>query len=435
MVQVNPSVTRSRQDSTIHRTVLENGIVLLVVENPAADIIAGRIFIRAGSLWESREVAGLSHLLSAVLTKGTEKLSSLEIAERVESVGASLSADTSTDYFQMSLKTVSADFADMLHLAGQLLRSPTFPETEVELERRLTLQDIRSQQEQPSSIAFDQLRQAMYKQHPYALSTLGTQASVSALSRADLQGYHQTYFRPDNVVISLAGRLTVADAVELVTQVFGDWQPPASPLPVLNLPSVTPSPHRSITPQETQQSMVMLGYLASSVQDTDYATLKLLNTYLGNGLSSRLFVELREKRGLAYEVSAFYPTRLDTSQFVVYMGTAPENTAIALEGLQTEVDRLCTTQLTSDELQASKNKLLGQYALGKQTNTQLAQVFGWYEAIGQGIEFDTRFQEEVAAITPEMAQQVAQKYFIEPYVSLVGPAVAVNALLDWESKS
>ena len=427
MLQVNPTAARAQQKTMIHRTVLSNGIVVLVVENPAADIIAGRIFLRAGSRWEAREQAGLSHLLSAVLTKGTEQLSSMDIAERVESVGASLSADAATDYFQLSLKTVSADFVEILQLAGQLLRSPTFPETEVELERRLTLQDIRSQQEQPSTIAFDQLRQAMYAQHPYALSTLGTEDTVSHLSRADLQHYHQTYFRPDNIVISLAGRITAADAVDLVEQVFGDWQPPASPLPLLNLPPVMPQPHPRTTAQETQQSMVMLGYLASSVQEPDYAALKLLNTYLGNGLSSRLFVELREKRGLAYEVSAFYPTRLDASQFVVYMGTAPENTAIAIAGLRSEVERLCNTELSVEELQASKNKLLGQYALGKQTNAQLAQVFGWYEILGLGIEFDTRFQDDVSNVTSEVAQQTACRHFLQPYISLVGPEKALDA--------
>ncbi|HEY9693094.1 MAG TPA: pitrilysin family protein [Oculatellaceae cyanobacterium] len=428
MVQINSNVIRQQQQTTIHRTVLDNGIVVLVVENPAADIIAGRIFIRSGSCCESREKAGLCHLLSAVITKGTSKLSSMEIAERVESVGASLGTDAATDYFQVSIKTVSTDFADMLHLAAEILREPTFPAEEVELEQRLTIQAIRSQQEQPSAIAFDQLRQAMYPQHPYGLSSLGTEASVSKLNRSDLHDYHQTYFRPDNFVISIAGRITAEDAVALVEEVFGDWQPPTTPLPDLHLPSVISQPLTKITAQETQQSMVMLGYLVSPVQNPDYATLKLINTYLGNGLSSRLFVELREKRGLAYEVSAFYPTRLETSQFVVYMGTAPENTAIALEGLRTEVERMSTTQLTPDELQASQNKLLGQYALGKQTNGQLSQVFGWYETIKLGIEFDTRFQEEVKAVTPEMIQEVAGKYFLEPYISLVGPAAVVEPL-------
>jgi zinc protease len=139
-----------------------------------------------------------------------------------------------------------------------------------------------------------------------------------------------------------------------------------------------------------------------------------------------LFVELREKRGLAYDVSAFYPTRLDRSQFVVYMGTAPHNTAIALDGLRHETERLCDVELTPEELQASKNKLLGQYALGKQTNAEMAQLFGWYETLGLGIEFDTQFQESIAQISSETARQVAQAYFHEPFVSLVGPAAAIE---------
>ena len=194
------TVTSALQNQPIHRTVLNNGMVVLVVENPAADIIAARIFVRAGSYWEPKEKAGLAHLLSAVITKGTPELSSLEIAEQVESVGASLGADAAADYFLLSLKTVSADFAEILALAGQLLRSPTFPEEEVELERRLTLQHIRSQQEQPFTIGFDRLRQAIYPNHPYASSGLGWEATVSQLSRADLQQFHQTYFRPDQML-------------------------------------------------------------------------------------------------------------------------------------------------------------------------------------------------------------------------------------------
>ncbi len=416
------------QQPKINRTVLNNGIVVLAIENSAADIIATRIFLRAGSQWEPREKAGLAHLLSSVITKGTEQLSSMEIAEWIESLGANLSAEASTDYFLVSLKTVSTDWSEMLQLVGQMLRSPSFPEGEVELERYLTIQDIRSQKEQPFNIAFDQLRQVVYQDHPYALSVLGTEATVSQLNRSDLEQFHQTYFRPDNMIISLAGRVTPEEAVAEIERVFGDWKAPETPLSIQEFPLVTTQPSRVLTPQDTQQSIVMLGYLAASLHSDDYAPLKLLNTYLGNGLSSRLFVELREKRGLAYDVSAFYPTRQSTSAFIVYMGTAPENTETALVGLRTEVERLCSELLSFEELQAAKNKLLGQYALGKQTNAQLAQVFGWYETLRLGVEFDTEFQQVVSEITPEVAQVVANRYFIEPYVSLVGPAEAIEPL-------
>ncbi|MBD2167928.1 insulinase family protein [Calothrix membranacea FACHB-236] len=418
---VNPSLSHS----PIHRTVLSNGIVVLVAENPAADIIAARIFVRAGSCAEDREQAGLAHLLSAVMTKGCDGLSSLQIAEKVESVGASLSTDTATDYFLLSLKTVTSDFREILALAGLILRSPTFPETQVELERRLALQDIRSQKEQPFTIAFDQLRQTMYQNHPYAMSVLGDETTMSRLTRDDLVNYHKTYFRPDRVVISIAGRITLEDAVNLVEEVFSDWQPPAENQPVLDLPEIRVQPQHQLHPLQTQQSIVMLGYLGPAVSSADYAALKLLSTYLGNGLSSRLFVELREKQGLAYEVSAFYPTRLFPASFVVYMGTAPENTTIALQGLRKEVDLLCTTEVSANALQAAKNKILGQYALGKQTNGQIAQIYGWYEILGLGIEFDREFQELITSVNVADSIAAACRYLQEPYLSLVGPEEAI----------
>ena len=406
----------------LHRLVLDNGITLIIVENQAADIISGRFFLKgAGTIAETAEQAGLAHLVSAVITKGTEKLSALEIAEKIESIGAGLGADASTDYFALSLKTVSADFPEMLELLGSIMRSPIFPESEVELERKLTLQGIKSQKEQPFNVAFNQLRQQMYPQHPYGVSVLGTETSVNSLTREDLQHYHQTYFRPDNLVISMSGRITKEQGVDLISQVFGDWQNPVLPLPTSSLVSPTINPSQAEIIQDTQQSIVMLGYLGTKVNDQDYAVLKLISTYLGNGLSSRLFVELREKRGLAYDVSAFFPTRLDTAPFITYMGTAPTNTGIAIEGLSTEVERLTTAFLSEKELQGAKNKILGQYALGKQTNGEIAQTYGWYETLGLGTDFDRSFQDAIPPITPEVVREVANKYLSQPYISLVKP--------------
>jgi len=414
--------TLNSPQETINYFTLDNGITLITVTNQSSDVIAGRIFIKnAGARWEKRDQAGLSHLLSTVITKGTKRLSSVDIAHQVESLGASLGTDAAFDYLLLSLKTVSSDFPEILGLMAEIMRSPSFPPAEVDLEKHLTGQNIRAQQESPFNIAFSQLREAIYQEHPYSLSVLGTEATIGNLTATDLEIYHQQYFRPDQLVISLSGRLEPQIAKEWVENAFGDWQNPPWTPPILHLPQLTPKPEKRATQQNTQQAIVMLGYLTPGVKSSEYAAMKLLSTYLGNGLSSRLFVELREKRGLAYDVSAFYPTRLDQSNFVVYMGTAPENTAIAQEGLKTEVDRLCETPLTEAELQVAKNKLLGQYALGKQANGEIAQIYGWYETLGLGIAFDLDFQEQIKRVTPQEAQQVAQQYFIEPYISLVGP--------------
>jgi zinc protease len=406
----------------LHRSVLDNGITLIVVENQAADIISGRFFVKgAGTMVEKPEQAGLAHLVSAVITKGTENLSALEIADKIESIGAGLGTDASTDYFSLSLKTVSSDFPSMLRLLGEIVRSPTFPQSEVELERKLTLQAILSQKEQPFNVAFNQLRQQMYPHHPYGMSVLGTEVSVADLTRSQLQQYHQTYFRPDNFVVSLSGRITQEQGIKLISEVFGDWQKPEQPLPIPQLNSLTVNPSQQSIIQDTQQSIVMLGYLGTKVNLEDYPILKLISTYLGNGLSSRLFVELREKRGLAYDISAFFPTRLDVAPFITYMGTAPSNTEIAIEGLSTEVERLTKESLSELEIQGAKNKMLGQYALGKQTNGEIAQTYGWYETLGLGVEFDQTFQGIIPTITADQVQQVAQKYLSQPYISIVKP--------------
>ena len=167
----------------LHRTVLDNGIVVLVVENPVADIVSARLFVRAGTSYEPRSQAGLFALLTSLLTKGSDRFSSMAIAEQVESLGASLSSDTSSDYSLLSLKTVSADFEDILALAAHLLQCPTFPEAELELERRLTLQSIRSMQEQPFTVAYNALRAALYGDHPYALPGIGTAETVAQLTK------------------------------------------------------------------------------------------------------------------------------------------------------------------------------------------------------------------------------------------------------------
>jgi predicted Zn-dependent peptidase len=425
-------VTLTFQERTIHRTVLSNGMVVIAAENPTADIIAGRLFIRTGNSYEPRHHAGVLNLVSSVLTKGTTDLSSIEIAERVESVGASLSTNAASDYSLLSFKTVSADFLDILELSAQLLRSPSYPDPEVELEKRLTLQSIRSMQEQPFALAYDGLRHIMYDQHPYALSGIGTEESVMRLDRNVLQQYHQAYYRPDNMVVSLVGRIHPEDAIAAVEKVMGDWQAPDQEIQRPQFPPLKAQSQRRVQVQETQQSVVMVGHLTTDVHSSDYPILKLISTYLGNGLSSRLFTELREKQGLAYEVSAIYPTRLDVSPFVAYMGTAPQNTAIALEGLQREVSLLGTELLTPEALQASKNKLLGQYALGKQTNAQIAQIYGWYETLGLGLEYDQQFQTAIANITLEDVQAVACRYFQHPYISLLGPEAAVA---PWQSAS
>ncbi|MDX1977165.1 MAG: pitrilysin family protein [Pseudanabaenaceae cyanobacterium bins.68] len=404
----------------VHTVKLANGITVLVVENPVADIVATRCFIAGGTKLETAANAGIGQLLMRLLTRGTTRLDSQAIATQIESLGASMGTEANPDYFGLGFKTIGEDFEQVLALSAEILRSPSLAATELELERRLTLQGMRAQQERPFNLAFAILQQLIYGDHPYGLPSLGTAETITSLSRTQLEDFHQQYFSPQHLVVSIAGKIGSAQAIALVEQYFGDWQAQVQP-PSPSLPLPQLRPEKITTVQESQQTLLILGYGAPSVISPDYAVLKLIASYLGNGVSSRLFVELREKQGLAYEVSAFYPTRICGSELVSYMGTSPHQAELALASLQAETERLATECLTSHELKIAKSKLLGQYALSKQTNAQIAQIYGWYETLGLGVEFDWKYAELISQVAIADVQRVAEKYLYSPAISIIGP--------------
>lgn len=296
------------QRGRLQRVLLANGLTLLLGQNPTVEILAAHCFFRGGSRSERPQQAGVSHLTAAVLTKGTHRHNSQAIAAWVESLGASLGVDSSADCFEVSLRCVAADFPELLGLLAELLRDPSFPEAEVARERDLMLQAIRAQQERPFSLAFDRVRQALYGDHPYALPGLGRLETVGSLTREDLVAYHAAHCRPDGMVMVVIGPEPPEQMAAQVEAALGDWVVPGPSPKDLDLP-LPPlrEPQLLKLPQPTQQTTLLIGFRGSPAASADYPALKLLATYLGSGLSSRLFVELRERCGLAYEVSAFLP--------------------------------------------------------------------------------------------------------------------------------
>ncbi len=404
-----------------HCQQLPNGITLIVTPSNTTDIVAGRIFIKAGSYFDPVDQSGTSNLAATLLTKGTTELSAMEIASRIESVGAGVSAEANNDHIEVSFKSVTADFAEILRLVGEIIRNPAFPTEQVALEKKLVVERIRSQSERPLTLAFQQLRESIYHGHPYARPLLGLSSNVMSINRQELVDFHQNYFRPDLVTISIAGNVDLTVVEQLVDEVFIDWFLPASPAPAITPHLIEAPAQRQTLAKETKQSIVMLGHLSVAATDPDYFALRAIDSYLGSGLSSRLFVELREKRGLAYEVASVFSTKVDRSIFAVYMGTANEKVSMAINGLQGEMARLCVAKLSEEELADTKTKLLGKYALSKQTNGQLAYIYGWYESLGLGWDFDQTLSKSINALTTDKIEEVAVKYFDRPYhLSVVG---------------
>lgn len=340
-------------------------------------------------------------------------------------MGALLGAECAPDYCGLALKSVSSDFPALLRLASEIVRYPTFPDEEVERERHLILQAIRSQQEHPFTSAFAPLRKGLYGEHPYAHSIAGTPESVAMLSRQDVAQFQRDYFRPETTVIAICGRISLAEVEHWVSDCFGDWATLGDPSPIA-VPNDSALPvlrgeQRLHAVQDTQQAIAIVGYRAPSIYSPDWEALRLLAVHLGGGLSSRLFVQLREKQGLAYDVSASYSSRRYDAPFIAQIGTAPANTERAIAGLQTEIGRLRNQPLTEEELTLAKRKILGQYALSKQTNGQVAQLMGWYEMLGLGVDRDCSYPDAIQTLSPEALQKAAQEYLCNPIISVAGP--------------
>ncbi|MFQ3679968.1 MAG: pitrilysin family protein, partial [Pseudanabaenaceae cyanobacterium] len=280
----------------IERRVWPNGVTALVLVNPAVDVVAGRLFVVGGSRCDG-EWLGLGQLLAAVLTRGTTTVNAREIADTVESLGASLGTEVHPDYFLVRFKGVSEDWSALLRLAGDLVRRPTFPVTEVELERRLLLEALQQRQTQPFAVAWDALRPHLYGLHPYGQPELGTVATIAALSAAELRAHHRCWFQPDRLVVSLAGRLEPEAVWAEIEQQFGDWQGTGPPLPTASRRCV---PDDVWVSHPHPQNWVLWGWPAPAIAHADAVPFHLLSLALGDGNSSRLFVELRERQGLAY---------------------------------------------------------------------------------------------------------------------------------------
>ncbi|MEN9238216.1 MAG: pitrilysin family protein, partial [Thermostichus sp. DG_1_6_bins_120] len=234
------STLSAAQRGHLQRVVLANGATLLLGQNPTVEILAAYCFFRGGRRMERPEQAGLSNLMAAVLAKGTQQRDAQAIAAWVESLGASLSVDSAADYFEVGLRCVAADFPALLGLLSEILQDPSFPEAEVERERALMLQSIRAQQERPFHLAFEQVRQALYGKHPYALPGLGWPETVASLTREDLRAYHATYCRPDRMVMAVIGPEPPQQMAERIEAALAGWSVPArSPLDPI-LPSLPP---------------------------------------------------------------------------------------------------------------------------------------------------------------------------------------------------
>jgi len=388
---------------------LDNGLTVIVRENPVAPVVTVSLLVKMGTRWEQPATAGIANFVHAVMVKGTAKRSGAELAEAVAALGGKISATGEVDYSEIRASSLARFWRDLLGLVAELAFEPTLRTDDVDRERDWLLSRIQKRRDNAPSRAFDAFYAALYGSHPYALPALGTPESLARIDHAAIVAAYRAGYRPERMVLAVSGQVAASEVLAEARRRFGGMAragagvDPPVPAPIA-------SAGRIELEMPAQQSQILTGSLAPGLDHPDHAAVKVLSTILGGGMAGRLFAELRDKQGLAYTATSYYDPVREPGALVLYLGTAPENAQQAEAALLAEVDRVRRDPVSAEELTRAKGYLLGRYAMDRRTNERLAWYLAFYEIEGQPRDFPERYRRAVETVSTADILRVAQRY-------------------------
>ena len=404
----------------VTRERLDNGVTVLVRENPLAPVVAVALLVRMGTRWERAENAGISNFVHAVMVKGTARRSGADLAEAVAGLGGKLTASGEVDYSGIQASALARFWRELIGLTAEVALTPKLEPADVDGERDWLLSRIQRQRDNPVARTFDELYAAAYGFHPYGLPTLGTPESLKRIDHAAIVAWYRQFYRPERIVLAVSGQVRSADVVAEARKLFGGL-PRGGELAEPRNGTPASGARRLVIKQPAQQAQIAAGGLAPALADADHAAVKVLATVLGGGMAGRLFAELRDKEALAYTANAFYEPVREPGLLVLYLGTAPQNVARAEPALQREIERVRTQPVSADELRRAQGFLLGNYSMDRRTNARQAWYLAFYEIEGVGDDFPERYRAAVQAVTAADLMRVAQRYLGAPTIVILRP--------------
>jgi predicted Zn-dependent peptidase len=413
-------MSAAADQSRVTRTVLPNGVRVLVRENSAAGVVAASLQVRAGSRFESAETAGITNFLHRVMIRGTSRRSAVELATAAEDIGGAIEASAEVEHAEIRGTALARHWEVLLALMAEVALHPSLPAQFIETERRLILSDIQTRADAPLSFAFDALLAQLYAGHPYALPAAGLRASVERLSRDALLAHYRTTYQPNRLVLAVSGQVPPARVATVARKLFGDM-PPAGSLSIDPAPAVTPAGSRQVIERPAQQAQIVVGFPGAGVADADYAAVKMLGAVLGGGTGGRLFTELREREGLAYSLGVVNPSRAGPGVILGYVGTVPASAAAAEAAMLREIARIRTDPPTPSELARARAYLVGTQAMDRRTNARQSWYLAFFELVGAGHDFPDRYAERLAGVTAADVQAAARRYLERPTIVVLRP--------------
>jgi zinc protease len=385
--------------AAVVKEVLPNGIRVIVRENRSVPVVAVEAGFLAGVRSEPADKGGVSNLAAGMLTKGTRRRSAREISEAVENMGAELSGYSGRNGFGLHGKFLRRDFAEGFGLFAESLREPTFPSEELEKRRREVLGALKTQKDQLVQATFLLFLSAHYGDHPYARNPLGTEDSVRAMTPEDLRFHYERWADPRNMVIAVSGDIGVDEAMAVVRKAFGDFpqRPGYEPLGALPVPPQA-GVRRVEERREKQQAHFVIGYTGMRLTDPDRYALDVLGSALA-GMGGRLFVNLRDRKSLAYSVTSFSSEQVDPGFFAFYMGTSEDKLDGAIVDTLKEIAEVKKNGVTREEFERAKKWMVGTYEIGLQSNASYADKMVFNELYSTGYEETFSAPEKIAAVS------------------------------------
>ncbi len=391
----------------VNKTILDNGIRVISEEIDHVRSVSIGAWVEGGSRHENVLTSGAAHFIEHMLFKGTERRSAFDIAAAIDSVGGVMNAATGKELTSFYIKIPDYHAELAVDLLADIFTASRFDETEIGRERSVILQEIRMVEDTPDDYIHDFFEGMFWQGHPLGLPILGTRERVEAFSRSDLLQFFQSRYQGDRLVITAAGHLKHNQFVDLVSRSFGSLSG-SSLCEKTEAPAARPG--RAILPKELEQVHLIIGAPAPSAVSPQRHAGFLLNAVLGGSMSSWLFQEIREKRGLAYAIYSYLTSYMDTGLFGIYAGTGSEQVREVLALVREGMDRFSSQLLTETELRSAKELLKGNFLLGMESTdnrmTGLAKneiCFGRQVTPEEIIErIDKVDREEVRSLAREM---------------------------------
>lgn len=409
------------------RTVLPSGLRIVTEEERSVRSAAFGIWVNVGSRDETVSTAGASHFLEHLLFKGTKRRSSLEISSAIEAVGGETNAFTSKEYTCFYARVIDKDLPLAVDVISDLITSSVVKADDVDAERKVVLEEIAMRDDDPSDLIHDLFLERYYGDTPLGRPILGTVESIKGMSRSTVFDYYQKRYQPEDLVVAVAGNIKHKSVVAMVESALSkdgfldqakkDYQVRSSPK--INVPG---RGKVTLLDRKTEQAHIVYGVPGVARDDKRRFALSILSSALGGGMSSRLFQEIREKRGLAYSTYAYSQQFAGSGVLSFYVGCKPEKAEESIKIIQSILHNVAENGLTQEEISRAKGAVSGSLVLSQEdTGSRMSRIGKSELVYGQVMSFDQILQ-EIADVTPEQIKEIARQSLpISPTLAVVGP--------------